>query len=231
MRKTLGYTAACAALMVLLSACGTGGGAAGAAGPSGSTAAASVPQGEHKVLIAYFSYGENRNVLSGGDIDANASASIQPDGSGMTGNTGLIARDIQQAVGGDLFSIRTETPYPAGYNDTVSVGREEQAEKARPALAASVDNMDGYDVVFLGYPNWWGDMPMAVYSFLDSYDLAGKMVIPFCTSGGSALSDTVASIRAAEPGASVLDGFHARDRDAAGSQDAVRRWLETLSLL
>lgn len=230
MRKTLGYTASCAALILLLSACGTGGGAAGAAGSS-SSMAASVPQGEHKVLIAYFSYGENRAASSGGDIDANASASIQPDGGEMTGNTGLIARDIQNAVGGDLFSIRTETPYPAGYNDTVSVGREEQLEKARPALTVSVDNMDGYDVVFLGYPNWWGDMPMAVYSFLDSYDLSGKTVIPFCTSGGSALSDTVASIRAAEPGASVLDGFHARDRDTDESEDAVRRWLETLSLL
>lgn len=123
-----------------------------------------------------------------------------------------------------------EKPYPASYNETVNIGREEQAQNARPALANHVDNMADYDVVFLGYPNWWGDMPMAMYTFLDTYDLAGKIVIPFCTSGGSALSGTVDAIRKAEPNARVLDGFHVGGSSAASAESRVGEWVGQLQL-
>ena len=97
--------------------------------------------------------------------------------------------------GADLFSIQTQERYPDTYDETIDAqGQQEQQEGARPALRSQVEDMDSYDVIFLGYPNWWGDMPMAVYSFLDEYDLSGKQVIPFVTSGGSGFSNTVAAI-------------------------------------
>lgn len=90
--------------------------------------------------------------------------------------------------------------------------------------------MADYDIIFLGYPNWWGDMPMPLYSFLDEYDLSGKTIIPFCTSGGSALSDTVNAIRNAEPDAAVMDGFHVSGSSAAGAEGGVLNWIRAIHL-
>lgn len=100
---------------------------------------------------------------------------------------------IQQETRGELFRIETEKTYPSDYDELVDYGREEPDEDSRPTLSSHVENMDEYDVVFLGYPNWWFDMPMAVYSFLDEYDFSGKTNIPFCTHGGSGFSNTVAT--------------------------------------
>lgn len=232
MKKYVLSAAAAAALALSLTACTFGGGEAQSpsAAPASSAPAASqqVAPGSHRILIAYFSYGENAEIPNG--VDASASASIQPAEDGMTGNTGLVAREIQKAAGGDLFSIRTVTPYPSSYDDTVAKGREEQQQNARPALSSHIEDPASYDVIFLGYPNWWGGMPMALYTFLDEYDLSGKTIIPFCTSGGSALSDTVEAIRAAEPNAVVLDGFHVSDSSAARSGNSVDQWVKSLNL-
>ena len=227
MMKRITGAAAAAAMTVLLTACGTAGNAADA-GRTQEAVPAAAGNGAHKILIAYFSYGENAALPD--YADASASASIQPTNDGLTGNTGLIARDIQQAAGGDLFSIRTVTPYPASYDETVDLGRTEQRQNARPALADHVENIGDYDIIFLGYPNWWSDMPMPLYSFLDEYDLSGKTIIPFCTSGGSALSDTVNAIRTAEPNAAVMDGFHVSGASAGRAEDQVRQWIRSIHL-
>ena len=178
------------------------------------------------ILVAYFTYAENAELPDG--IDASASASIQEGSSGITGNTGIAASMISEALGADLFSIQTVEQYPGSYDDTIDQGQEEQSEGARPELASEIEDISHYDTVFLGYPNWWGDMPMAVYSFLDEYDLSGKTVIPFVTSGGSGFSATVSAIESAEPDADVQEGIAIRDSDTMDAQAEINAWLDGL---
>ncbi len=196
-------------------------------GQTESSANVEIPE-DANILVAYFTYGENAKLPDG--VDASSSASIQAWEGDTTGNTGLAAHWISDAAGGDLFSIQTEEKYPGDYDDTVDQGQEEQSENARPKLSSHVDHMDQYDVVFLGYPNWWGDMPMAVYSFLDEYDLSGKTVIPFVTSGGSGFSDTVSAIKEEEPDADVQEGLELSDSETADSEDEVKSWVESLGV-
>lgn len=196
-------------------------------GQTESSANVEIPE-DANILVAYFTYGENAKLPDG--VDASSSASIQAWDGDTTGNTGLAAHWISDAAGGDLFSIQTEEKYPGDYDDTVDQGQEEQSENARPKLSSHVDHMDQYDVVFLGYPNWWGDMPMAVYSFLDEYNLSGKTVIPFVTSGGSGFSDTVSAIKEEEPDADVQEGLELNDSETADSEDEVKSWVESLGV-
>lgn len=196
-------------------------------GQTESSANVEIPE-DANILVAYFTYGENAKLPDG--VDASSSASIQAWEGDTTGNTGLAAHWISDAAGGDLFSIQTEEKYPGDYDDTVDQGQEEQSENARPKLSSHVDHMDQYDVVFLGYPNWWGDMPMAVYSFLDEYDLSGKTVIPFVTSGGSGFFDTVSAIKEEEPDADVQEGLELSDSETADSEDEVKSWVESLGV-
>ena len=196
-------------------------------GQTESSANVEIPE-DANILVAYFTYGENAKLPDG--VDASSSASIQAWDGDTTGNTGLAAHWISDAAGGDLFSIQTEEKYPGDYDDTVDQGQEEQSENARPKLSSHVDHMDQYDVVFLGYPNWWGDMPMAVYSFLDEYDLSGKTVIPFVTSGGSGFSDTVSAIKEEEPDADAQEGLELSDSETADSEDEVKSWVESLGV-
>ena len=167
-----------------------------------------------KVLVAYFSRtGENYGV---GVIEK--------------GNTEIIAKMIAEKTGGDLFRIESVNAYPSGYDDCTEAAKEEKNLNARPELTASVSDFDDYDVIYLGYPIWWSDMPMPVYTFLESYDFSGKTVIPFCTHAGSGLSGTVSSIQKTCPGATVRDGFAIagttaqNDRESAEKQ--VSDWLE-----
>ena len=196
-------------------------------GQTESSANVEIPE-DANILVAYFTYGENAKMPDG--VDASSSASIQAWDGDTTGNTGLAAHWISDAAGGDLFSIQTEEKYPGDYDDTVDQGQEEQSENARPKLSSHVDHMDQYDVVFLGYPNWWGDMPMAVYSFLDEYNLSGKTIIPFMTSGGSGFSDTLAAIAEEEPDADVQEGLELGDSEAADAEDEVRSWVDDLGI-
>ena len=178
------------------------------------------------ILIAYFTYGENAPLADG--VDAATSASIQYRGDTLTGNIGLVADMIANATGGELFSILTTEQYPDNYDDTLDAA---QAEKgSRPELASHIDSLDSYDTVFLGYPNWWGDMPMAVYSFLDEYDLSGKTIVPFVSSGGSGFSSTIRAIENAEPDATVLEGLSISASRAPQAEDDVADWLARLGL-
>ena len=115
------------------------------------------------MLVAYFSYAENAALPDG--VDASATASIQTWNGETTGNTGVVAAMIAEATGADMFSIQTVEQYPDSYDATIDQGQEERNADARPELATHVENLDNYDVIFLGFPNWWGDMPMAMYSF------------------------------------------------------------------
>ena len=138
---------------------------------------------------------------------------------------------IREATGGELFSIVTVDKYPADYNATVDQGQRENQAKARPKLATHIGNLAAYDTIFLGFPNWWYDMPMAVYSFLDEYDLSGKTIIPFSTSGGSGFSDAINSIQRAEPNATVLKGLTIRDSSAVNAKADVAAWLREVGVV
>ena len=134
------------------------------------------------------------------------------------------------ATGGDLFSILTVEQYPDSYDDTIDVGQEEKRADARPELSSHIEDLDRYDTIFLGFPNWWGDMPMAVYSFLDEYDFSGKTIVPFVTSGGSGFSNTIRAIEDAEPDATVLEGLALRGNRSTQAEDDVAEWLARLGL-
>ena len=183
---------------------------------------------QSSLLVAYFSYAENAALPD--DVDASASASIQPWNGALTGNTGVVADMIAQATGADLFSIRTVEQYPDTYDATIDQGQQEQSDGARPELATHLENLDSYDTIFLGFPNWWGDMPMAVYTFLDEVDLSGKTVIPFVTSGGSGFSNTISTIQEMEPQATVQEGLSISGSSATGAQQQVESWLSELGL-
>lgn len=180
--------------------------------------------GEAKMLVAYFSYGENADVSAG--VDTSTSASIQVRNDELTGNTGIVAGMIAEATGADMFSIQTVEKYPDTYDATIDKGQEENNANARPELATHIENLEQYDVIFLGFPNWWYDMPMAIYSFLDEVNLSGKTVIPFVTSGGSGFSDTISTIANMEPEATVQEGISISGDSTLDAGDEIEAWLK-----
>ena len=111
------------------------------------------------------------------------------------------------------------------------MAQKEQSTDARPAISGSIENIEQYDVIYVGYPNWWGDMPMILYTFFDTYDLSGKTVVPFVTSGGSGFSDTISTIRRLEPDASVLEGLSLSSSRASDPGSDVADWLTGLGLV
>ena len=177
------------------------------------TAQAEQTEGSSNMLVAYFSLaGEQYGV---GVVEE--------------GNTSIIAHMIAEQAGADLFEIEPETPYPTTYQGLLDVSQQEMRDNARPEIADTVDSMDDYDTIFIGYPNWWGDMPMIVYSFLESYDLSGKTIVPFCTHGGSGLSNTESTI-ADITGGTMKDGFAIPGTTAQNDRDTARnevtQWLK-----
>ena len=147
----------------------------------------------------------------------------------FSGNTATVADQIQELTEGDLFEIKTVEPYPE-YNETLDIAQQEQKDNARPQLSASVENMDNYDVLFVGYPIWWSSAPMAVFSFLEEYDLSGKTVIPFCTHDGSQLGRSVTDITAVLPGSTILDALAVRGSSAVDAKIDVRAWIDGLGI-
>jgi flavodoxin len=141
------------------------------------------------------------------------------------GNTEVIAKKIRDLVGGDLFEINTIKSYPLNYDETTRVAKDELRENVRPELTDMVDNMDDYDLIYLGYPNWWGTFPMAVFTFLESYDFSGKTIIPFCTHEGSGLGNSERHIKKLCPTAKILSGIAIRGSSVSGADDLVKDWL------
>ena len=178
------------------------------------------------VLIAYFSVPEDLDTA-----DAVAGASIVVKDGEKLGNTQYVAELIQQTVGGDLFHIETVEDYPLDHDPLVDQAAEEQDTNARPELATHVENFEQYEYVFLGFPNWWGDMPMAVYSFLEEYDFGAKTIIPFITHGGSGASRTVDTISELQPGALMMGNELVLSRnDVAESEETVVEWAKELGI-
>lgn len=184
--------------------------------------------GESEILIAYFSVPED--VKTDG-IDANSGASIVVDDKEVLGAVQFLAKNIQDSTGGDLFEIKTKQQYPLDHEPLVDKASEEQGDEARPELDTHVENMADYKVIFLGYPNWWGDMPMPLYSFLEEYNLDGKTIIPFCSHGGSGFSDTVNSIAEKQPEATVSkNGFLVSRNSVHKSANDVKEWVKELGM-
>lgn len=177
-----------------------------------------------KVLVVYFSVPETDGV------DASSGASrVIADGK-LQGNTQYAASVIQQLTGGKLFEIKTVHTYPGSHQELIDVAKKENEDNARPKLATHITDLNDYDVVFIGFPNWWYDMPMPLYTFFDEYDFSGKTIVPFCTHGGSRFSQAVQTIRKLEKEATVLDGY-AISRDRVGeSKPNVLNWLKRIGM-
>ena len=169
-----------------------------------------------KNLVVYFSMPDN--------VD---NSTVVIDGETL-GNTQYMAYVIEETVGADIFRIEPETPYPTDHDTLVDLAKEEQNDNARPKIKDTIENFDTYENIFVGYPNWWGDMPMILYSFFDEYDFSGKTIIPFNTHGGSGFSDTISTIKELEPNAEVLDGKSISRNDIQDAEQEIIDWVKSL---
>lgn len=190
-----------------------------AGGDESKSATNTVSSNEHHILVAYFSQaGEQYRV-----------------GTVEKGNTEIVAEMIAEKTGADLFHIERKDVYPDTYNGLLNEAQDEQKNAARPELSQTIENLDDYDTVFIGYPIWWGDMPMPVYTFLESYDFSGKTIIPFDTNEGSGLADTVQSVQDECQDATVQDGLEITGKTAQENPDktgqAVDAWLKGLGFI
>ena len=175
------------------------------------------------ILIVYFTAAENSGV------EAVSSASYTTIDGEAVGRVRAVADMIEQETGGDLFAIQTSVVYPADGEALIDYAAEEQDEEARPELTSHIENLDQYDTIFIGYPTWWYDMPMALYSFFDEYDFSGKTIIPFNVHNGSRFSDTISTIEELEPDAQVVEeGFTVSENDVADAAADVTAWLGEL---
>lgn len=163
-------------------------------------------------LIAYFSRPGN-NYVGGSIVNL------------PVGNTEIVAKKIQDLTNGDLFRIKTKRAYPNDYEETTNVAQEEKRQNARPELTDRVDSISSYDVIYIGYPNWWGTMPMAVFTFLESYDFSGKTIAPFCTHEGSGMGRSEQDIRRSCPKTKVMSGLAIRGGEANNSGNEIAEWL------
>lgn len=159
---------------------------------------------EHKILVAYFS---------------------------ATGTTKGVAEYIANGLNADIYEIVPEEAYTDAdldYNDNNSRTTIEMNDPdARPAISGSVENMEQYDIIFVGYPIWWGEAPRIVSTFMESYDFSGKTIVPFCTSGGSGIGSSASNLERLTSGATWLDG---RRLNGSDSQDTVMKWVNSLDL-
>lgn len=187
-----------------------------------------VTPGNGRILIARFSRWGNTNYAA--DVDATTGASIIVDNGTRRGTTEMVARYIRTAVGGDLHLIETSEPYPTEFDDVRAQNHAEQAAGTLPALKNCIENMDQYDVVFIGYPNWALDVPQAIRSFLSSYDLSGKTVVPFCTHDGYGAGRTYNSVREEAAGANVLEGIAIEATDVPSAESQVQDWLGRIGI-
>ena len=172
-----------------------------------------------KTLIAYFSLIDI--VPDGADAVTHATPSL--------GNTAEAAAAIQELVGGDVFAIHTVQDYPVFHQEASDIAEEEMRSDARPELSDRVDNMDEYDIVYLGYPIWWYAEPMAIRTFLEAYDFSGKTIVPFCTSLGAGVSESVENIKLLAPDATVLDGIALRTGREDMGED-IAAWLSEIGM-
>lgn len=201
-------------MMLLLTACGGGNAQTGAdTSAQKETQTTASARSDQRVLVVYFSRADE-NTGSIGYIEK--------------GNTKILAEMIAERTHGDLFEIKTVKPYPKEYRPATEAAKQEKEENARPEIVGELPDLSKYDVVFLGYPIWWSDMPMPVYTFLDRENFAGKIILPFCTHEGSGLSDTQRSI-ADVTKADVREGFalqgHIAQKSPEEARTALYEWM------
>lgn len=177
---------------------------------------------EEKILIAYFTWAEN--AVSSTEADTSSSASVL-----APGNVGQMAAWICKEIGGDLFSIQVEEPYSADYDECLDRAADEKAEHARPVLKGQVEHLAEYDTIFVGFPNWWYTAPMAVFSFLEDNNLAGKKIVLFCSHGTGGLASCVKDISAALPDSTIESNVLGVYRDdISEAQETIKDWLEEI---
>ena len=215
-------------LLFSLAACGSGEPASSESGPSEASASSSEASSQADAKSAEMSAGSE-------DEPAESEAPTAEGGTliayfSWSGNTEQMAQTIQAEIGGDLFKIEPAVPYTEDYDTLLDIAQQEQAEDARPELAAQVENWDSYDVVFVGYPNWWSDAPMAVYTFLETYDFDGKTLIPFNTSASGGFDRSLSGIEESAAGANILDGLALTEGELGNARNEVSGWLAGLGL-
>ena len=176
-----------------------------------------------KVLIAYFAVAENS------DVDAVSSASVSDVDGETKGRMTALAEMIQEKTGGEIFSIKTSVKYPGDGEKLLDYAQEEQDKDERPELTSHIDNLDDYQVVFVGFPTWWYDLPQVMYSFFDEYDFSGKTIIPFNSANGSQFSGTIGTIKELEADANVVeDGLSVHESDVPNAKKDIDAWLSDL---
>ena len=141
-----------------------------------------------------------------------------------TGTTRGVSEYLHEVVGGDLIEIEPVNPYPEGYSDALDPAKQEQRENARPEIANVIEHFDSYETIYLGYPIWWGTTPMIINTLLETYDFSGKTVVPYATSGGTGISQSIKDIRSEIPDADIKDGLLVK------SNDDIIPWLQELGL-
>lgn len=173
---------------------------------------------ESRILITYFSMPDNVD-------DSTVTVNGQ-----TLGNNQYFAQVIQEATGADVFRIEPATPYPTDHSTLVDQASEEQDTDARPAIRDRISGFDDYDVVFVGYPIWWSDLPQIMYTFFDTYDFSGKTMIPFNTHGGSGWAGTLSTIAEMEPNATMLDGLSISRNSIQDARQEIIDWVDSLAI-
>lgn len=187
-----------------------------------------VTPGNGKILIAWFSRWGNTNYPS--NADASTGASIIVDKGTSRGTTEVVAQYIQTAVGGNLHLIETSASYPTEFDEVRDQNHAEQAAGTLPELKNRIENMDQYDIIFIGYPNWAMDVPQAILSFLSAYDFSGKTVVPFCTHAGYGAGSSYRSVQSAAPGTNVMEGIAIKASDIPSAESQIQSWLERIGI-
>lgn len=194
--------------------------------PSASEPVGSDSQADAKTLVVYFSVPETTDPDNMTEEQENSTVVINGE---VLGNTQYMAMVIAENTGADLFRIEPEAPYTTDHSALVDQAKKEQTDEARPAIAAQIENPNQYDTIFVGYPNWWGDMPMILYTFFDEYDFSGKNIIPFNTHGGSGFSNTISTIKDLESSANVdEDGLSISRNNIQDAEADIISWLDGL---
>ena len=170
-----------------------------------------------KILIAYFSHA-GQNYSHGGIRDL------------TVGNTEVVAKKLHAMLQSDLFYIDTVQKYPDDHMKKIEIAKKEYEQNARPELTAQVENMDGYDTIILAFPNWWTTMPMALFTFLESYDFSGKTICPLITHGGSGFSNSLKDIAKLCPNAKITDGLAINGDNAATCDKDLEKWTNKIGL-
>lgn len=182
----------------------------------------SVSEEQSKILVAYFSWADNAVLAE--DVDAVSSPSVIP-----PGNVQQLAGWVQEETGADVFSIRVTDPYPSDWDECLERANQERGDNARPELVENIEDLSQYDTIFLGYPNWWYGVPMALLTFLESNDFSGKQVFLFCSHGTGGLANSVEIISEAIPDAEISDNiFDCYEEEASSSEESIRQWVQEL---